>query len=128
MTFTPEALVIEEKLPADAVQETPLFRLSLTTVADMGSGCVTVRPARTGETERLTVPEAIVRVSVTDLVCWGIPESRTSKVRDALVTDWVGVPVIVPAEALSMSPVGSAPLVIDQVSAGVPPVAVRVAL
>jgi hypothetical protein len=40
----------------------------------------------------------------------------------------VGMPMIVPAEVFSVRPVGSVPLVRDQVYGAVPPVATRVAL
>ena len=40
----------------------------------------------------------------------------------------VGVPVIAPVEAFSLSPAGNVPLVVVQWKGGVPPVATRVAL
>jgi hypothetical protein len=50
---------------------------------------------------------------VTDLVCTGLDESATLKVR-LVVPTAVGVPEIVPDDAAKLSPAGSVPLVMDQ--------------
>lgn len=51
---------------------------------------------------------------VTDLVCTGLDESATLKVRLA-VPEVVGVPEIVPVAAARLRPAGRVPLVMDQV-------------
>ena len=71
---------------------------------------------------------AIVNVRLAVFVCCGLPESFTWKVRAALFTALVGVPVMEPVEALSDRPAGSEPLMTDQVNGVVPPVAANVAL
>ena len=50
---------------------------------------------------------------VTDLVCMGLDESATLKVRLA-VPAAVGVPEMVPVAAARLRPAGSVPLVMDQ--------------
>jgi hypothetical protein len=58
-----------------------------------------------------------------DCVCTGVPLSLTVAVKlNVPVAD--GVPEIIPVVAARVRPAGSAPDVIDQVYAGVPPVAV----
>jgi len=63
----------------------------------------------------LIVSCAVVIASdrVTDLVCTGLDESATLKVR-LVVPTAVGVPEIVPDDAAKLSPAGSVPLVMDQ--------------
>jgi hypothetical protein len=51
---------------------------------------------------------------VTDLVCIGLDESATLKVRPAVPTV-VGVPEMVPVAGARLRPAGSVPLVMDQV-------------
>ena len=60
------------------------------------------------------VPEAITSESVTDLVCTGVDESATLKVK-LLLPLAVGVPEIVPVDGARLRPAGSVPLVMDQV-------------
>jgi hypothetical protein len=127
VTGAPEALAIAEKLPPVALQVTPLFIASFTTVADTASGCVTARPVLFGETETARAPTAIVRGSETDFLCCGLLESATLNVSDTLVAGSAGVPVIAPVYAFNASPIGSVPLVRVQVKGSVPPVAASVA-
>ena len=75
-----------------------------------------------------SVVAEMVRLSVTDLVCTGLPESVTLKVNDVALAVAVGVPLIAPVVAFSVSPAGSVPLVKDQVYGVVPPVAARAVL
>jgi hypothetical protein len=72
--------------------------------------------------------EVTVKLSVTDLVCTGLLESVTLKVNDVALAVAVGVPLIAPVVAFSVSPAGSVPLVNDQVYGVVPPVAASVVL
>ena len=128
MTLAPEALALDEKVPPVADHETAFLDVSLPTVAETESVCVTVRPARLGETVIPTAVEEIVNVSLTDLLAGGVPESATWNVRGVLVTVCVGVPVIAPVEAFNVRPAGSVPLVSDHIYGGVPPVAAKTAL
>ena len=59
-------------------------------------------------------------------VCAGLPESVTWTVK-LNVPATVGVPEMTPVSLLSVSPVGSDPLAIDQVYGKVPPLAAKVA-
>lgn len=74
------------------------------------------------------VAGAIVRVTFTLLDCMGLPESCTWNVNARLFAVAVGVPVIAPVEAFSLSPAGKVPLVVVQFRGNVPPVATRAAL
>ena len=127
MTLAPEALALDEKVPPVADHETAFWDVSLATVAETESVCVTVRPARLGEIVTTAVEE-IVNVSLADLLAGGVPESATWNVRGVLVTVCVGVPVIAPVEAFNVRPAGSVPLVSDHIYGGVPPVAAKTAL
>jgi hypothetical protein len=115
VTLAAEALLEEEKVPPVADHEIALADVSLATVAETERVCVKAKAARLGEIEMLTALEEIVRPSLVDLLCWGVPESTTSNVRSVPVTACVGVPLIVPVEAVSMRPAGSVPLVRDHV-------------
>jgi hypothetical protein len=128
VTLAPEALPLDEKLPPVADHETAFWEVSFATVAETESVCVTVRPARLGETEMLTAVEEIVNISLTDLLPGGALESATWNVRGAFVTVCVGVPAIAPVEAFNIRPAGNAPLVSDHLYGGVPPVAAKTAL
>jgi hypothetical protein len=105
-------LVAGLKLPPVAVQFTPAPSF---VVAVTDSFCVTVSPARFGETETVNEPVplmVILRSAV--LLCEGLAESVTLIVKlDVPVA--VGVPLITPVEALSASPAGSEPTEIDHV-------------
>ena len=81
MTLAPEALALDEKLPPVADHETAFWEVSFATVAETESVCVTVSPARLGETVIPTAVEEIVNVSLTDLLAGGVPESATWNVR-----------------------------------------------
>jgi len=72
------------------------------------------------------VDEAMVSDKVAVAVCCGVPESFTVTTTLAFATAVVGVPVIVPFDALIESPAGNP--VADQVYRTVPPVADTVAL
>ena len=72
-------------------------------------------------------PDVIVSVRFALCASAGLPESVTFKVIGVLVAAAVGVPVIAPVDPKD-KPVGSVPLVSDQVYGAVPPVAARVAL
>ena len=111
-----------------ADHETAFLEVSLATVAETKSVCVTVRPARLGEIAMLTAVEEIVNISLTDLLTGCALESATWNVRAVLVTACVGVPVSAPVEAFNIRPAGSVPLVRDHVYGGVPPVAAKTAL
>ena len=128
MTLAPEALALDEKVPPVADHETAFLDVSLPTVAETESVCVTVRPARLGETVIPTAVEEIVNVNLADLVAGGVPESATWNVSGVVVTVCVGVPVIAPVEAFNVRPAGSVPLVSDHIYGGVPPVAAKTAL
>jgi hypothetical protein len=56
----------------------------------------------------------MVRVKVAVCVRAGLLESVTLKERGVLATDAEGVPVMAPVEAFRVKPVGSEPLVSDQ--------------
>jgi hypothetical protein len=71
---------------------------------------------------------AIVWLRFTDLLCAGLLESVTVKVRETAFAVAVGVPLIMPLVLFRDRPTGSDPLVKAHVYGGVPPVAVRVAL
>jgi hypothetical protein len=128
VTLAPEALALDEKVPALADHETAFCDVSFATVAETESVCVTARPARLGETVIPTAVDEIVNVSLTDLLAGGTPESATWNVRGVLVTVCVGVPVIAPVDAFNISPAGSVPLVSVHIYGGVPPVAAKTAL
>ena len=128
MTLAPEALALDEKVPPVADHETAFLDVSLPTVAETESVCVTVRPARLGETVMPTAVEEIVNVNLADLVAGGVPESATWNVSGVVVTVCVGVPVIAPVEEFNVRPAGSVPLVSDHIYGGVPPVAAKTAL
>jgi hypothetical protein len=128
VTLAPEALALDEKVPPVADHETAFWDVSLATVAETESVCVTVRPARLGETVIPTAVEEIVNVNLADLVAGGVPESATWNVSGVVVTVCVGVPVIAPVEAFNVRPAGSVPLVSDHIYGGVPPVAAKTAL
>jgi hypothetical protein len=51
---------------------------------------------------------------VTDLLCTGLDESATAKVKPAVPLA-VGVPEMIPVDVEKLSPLGSPPEVIDQV-------------
>jgi hypothetical protein len=68
---------------------------------------------------------AKVIVITADFVCTGLLLSVTVKVKVDIPLS-VGVPEIVPVVDAKVSPAGRLPEVIDQVYAGVPPLAVRV--
>ena len=72
-------------------------------------------------------PDVIVSVRFALCVSAGLPESVTFKVSGVLVAAAVGMPVIAPVDPKD-KPMGSVPLVSDQVYGAVPPVAARVAL
>jgi len=55
----------------------------------------------------VSVAGLIVRESVAEAVCCGVPESFTMTVTLAFVTAVVGVPVIAPVDALIESPAGN---------------------
>jgi hypothetical protein len=58
--------------------------------------------------------DEMVRVKVAVCVRAGLLESVTLKVRGVLATDAEGVPLMAPVEAFRVKPVGSEPLVSDQ--------------
>ena len=128
MTLAPEALALDEKVPPVADHETAFLEVSFATVAETATVCVTVRPARLGETVMLTAVEEIVNISLTDLLPGGALESATWNVRAVLVAVCVGVPEIAPVEAFKVRPVGRVPLVSDHIYGGVPPAAAKTAL
>lgn len=76
--------------------------------------------------ERVGDAAAMVRLRVTDLFCVGVPESVTWNVSEVALAVAVGVPLMMPVEGARVSPVGSVPLVKDQVYGVVPPMAVSV--
>jgi hypothetical protein len=76
----------------------------------------------------LTDAALTVRARVAVCVCAGLLESVTLKMSGAFVTACVGVPVMAPVAAFSVSAVGIVPLVRLQVYGAVPPVAVSIAL
>jgi hypothetical protein len=54
---------------------------------------------------------AIVRLNEADLLCAGLAESVTVKVRGVALAAAVGVPVMAPVDAFRARPAGSVPLV-----------------
>jgi hypothetical protein len=73
--------------------------------------CVTVRPARAGETETVMLAGLTFSLRVT-LFCWAL-ESVTVKVTGTAAAVAVGVPEIAPA-AVDVSPAGNVPAVSAQ--------------
>jgi len=67
-------------------------------------------------------------VKIADLLCGGVNASVTVNVSGVALAAAVGVPVIAPVAAFSVSPAGSVPVVNDHVYGGVPPPAVKVVL
>jgi len=61
------------------------------------------------------VTAAMVKLSVADWLCAGLLESVTAKVSEVAEAVAVGVPLIAPVDAFSVSPAGSVPLVSDHV-------------
>lgn len=75
----------------------------------------------------VSVAELTVMLSAFVAVCAGEPESVPFTVK-LLVPAVVGIPVIAPVAAFKFNPAGKAPVVIDHVTAPVPPVAPSVVL
>ena len=74
------------------------------------------------------VAGAIVSVRLAVCESAGLLESVTLKVSGVPVTVAVDVPVSAPVDAFRDRPVGSVPLVMDQVYGVLPPIAARVVL
>src|ERR1700761_1775578 len=82
------------------------------------------RGARTME----MLDAATLKARFTAFCCAGALLSVTAKVSGSEFTAVCGVPEMTPLEGVNDSPAGNAPAAIDQVSGGVPPLAVKVAV
>ena len=133
MTATPLWLFAEDKLPQELPLQPALEAVQFNPALSLVDGVTDndwpiTTPARFGETETVIPDAAIIRATLTDLLCAELLESLTVKVSEVALALAVGVPLIMPLVLSRDRPAGSDPLVKAHVYGGVPPVAVRVAL